>query len=145
MLAVAQLNLCAVMLRKGDAPSARGVALDALDVVWQNSMSGYFLCHLALLAASLSRLEEAAQMLGYVEAWFTANQYTREPSEERSLRLATEAVEARLEAAQIKALRRTGAGMNEAQARALTQETLGEAGQSEPSRSRSTRSKVSRI
>jgi hypothetical protein len=98
-------------------------------------MSGYFLCHLALLAASLSRPEEAAQMLGYAEAWFTANQYTREPSEELSLRLATEAVEARLEAAQIKALGRTGAVMNEAQALALTHETLGEAGQSEPSRS----------
>ena len=131
MLAVAQLNLCAALLRKGDMQSARSIALEALPGIWQNKMSGYFFCHLALLAASALRPECAAKMLGYVEAWFTAYQYTREPSETRSTQLAFEAIEATLGSAEIARSKRYGELMDEAQAYALAEGLLTGSGQGE--------------
>jgi predicted ATPase/DNA-binding winged helix-turn-helix (wHTH) protein/class 3 adenylate cyclase len=132
MLAVAQLNLFAVMVRKGDLQSARDLALEALPVIWQTRVSGYFLCHLSLLAAARSRHKDAGQMLGYVEAWFTANQYVREPSEERSMQLASEAVRATLAPSEIASLRQAGALMDEAQAYTLAEGLLlTEVGQSD--------------
>ncbi|WP_348273478.1 winged helix-turn-helix domain-containing protein [Piscinibacter sp. XHJ-5] len=124
MTAVAQLNLFAALLGKGDLPSARSAALEALPEAWRNKISGYICSHLSLLAARLSRYESAARLLGYVEAWFPARQLTLEPGEVRSTGLAAELVGAAMSPSAMASLRRAGANLTDTQAHALAEDLL---------------------
>ncbi|WP_280155477.1 winged helix-turn-helix domain-containing protein [Piscinibacter sp. XHJ-5] len=124
MNAVAFLNLCAALVRHGDLASARAVALDALPHVWRHRLSGWFLCHLALLATGLSQHQDAARMLGYVNAWCSATGLQMQSNELHAVQLARESIRKALGASTLSALTSAGAQLSDTQAYSMAEAML---------------------
>lgn len=119
--AVAMLNLCAALIRHGDHDEARHAAAQTLPIVWRHKLSGWFLCHLALLAAGLSQPDVAARLLGYVDAWMTATELALQPNERLAATAAQDAAEASLGASVYASLRKAGMALTDAQAFSLAE------------------------
>jgi predicted ATPase len=128
MLSISLLNLCAALIRRRDLSSARQVAVEALPASWQNDLLGTMLCHLALLAASLSRTDLAVPLLGFADAWFRRNQSTPEVNEARSIQLTYDIVHAAITPAEVAALARDGEHLSSAQAYDIAAEWLAGSG-----------------
>jgi len=89
-LGLALSNLCAALLSSGAREQAREAAVEALPLMWHNT-SGYLLLDaVALLAARDGHVSEAAQVLGYVDAWYGRRGDRRQPNEDRLARMTTD-------------------------------------------------------
>src|SRR5262249_29215912 len=87
-------NLCAALLLAGRLEDAAEIAAQALAVLRQCDMGRFVFTHLALIAACADRSAMAAQLLGCADAWYAANQNTREPNEARLEALAVARLDA---------------------------------------------------
>jgi predicted ATPase/DNA-binding winged helix-turn-helix (wHTH) protein len=123
-LAVALSNLNAALLMAGDLPAARRTATEALPLAWQTGIVHYFLDHVALYAARTGQGAQAAQLIGFADRVYAADQEPRQPNEERSVEQAEAAIASTLDAQEHARLHAAGEALSEAQAEALARAVL---------------------
>ncbi|HEY2926445.1 ATP-binding protein [Piscinibacter sp.] len=113
-LGLALSNLCAALLLRGEHAAAREAAVEALPLMWHNS-SGYLLLDpVALLAARDGHAPEAAQVLGYVDAWYARRAAQRQPNEARLASTTADVLDRAVSTQQLPVLRAEGAELDEA-------------------------------
>lgn len=76
-------NLCAACLTQGDDEAARGLAAQAMPLVWTHGWGVDPANHIALIATRPGNHTAAAMLLGYPHATYAANQDAPLPNEVR--------------------------------------------------------------
>lgn len=118
-LGLALSNLCAALLLNGQRAEALAAAAQALPLMWDNGWGYLLLDSLALLAVQDGRANDAALLLGYVDAWYAAHADERQPNEARLAEQARSAAEAVLGAQPLAQMRNAGARLTDAQAESV--------------------------
>ncbi|MCW5631836.1 MAG: hypothetical protein KIT17_00725 [Rubrivivax sp.] len=116
---VTAANLCAAFLAAGRLEEARAAAAEAVQPVWRSGQGAYLSNHLALLGALCGHAAEAAQLLGYADAYCAAHHEGRQPNEAHLAEQAATAAATALGAAELARLRTTGKRLDDAAALAL--------------------------
>jgi predicted ATPase/DNA-binding winged helix-turn-helix (wHTH) protein len=127
-LGLASSNLCAALLMAGDAPAAYAMAKQALPLMSQNEWAYLVLDPIALLAAQGGHGAQAAQLLGYVDAWYASHRDPRQLNEARLAQMTVRALEAAESTADLARWRAAGAQLTDDQACALARQALGDIG-----------------
>jgi predicted ATPase len=125
-LGLASSNLCAALLMAGDAAAAYAMAKQALPLMSQNEWTYLVLDPIALLAAPSGHGVLAAQLLGYVDAWYASHQDPRQPNEARLAKMTVKAIEAAEPTTDLARWRAAGALLTDDQACALALQALSE-------------------
>jgi hypothetical protein len=95
-----------------------------LPLAWQTGIVHYFLDHVALYAARTGQGAQAAQLIGFADRVYAADQEPRQPNEARSVAQAEAAIAPTLDAQEHARLRAAGEDLSEAQAEALARAVL---------------------
>jgi predicted ATPase/DNA-binding winged helix-turn-helix (wHTH) protein len=106
-------NLAGVLIERGDFDEALIVAREGLELRLAAGYAWGALDHLALRAALVGRLADAARLTGYVDAVFTARGLVREPNEARARTRLDNVLGDRLDTNERAALMAEGATMSE--------------------------------
>jgi predicted ATPase/DNA-binding winged helix-turn-helix (wHTH) protein len=122
--AMPMINLVIAELRSGNPETARVVAEEALPLAVQNGMLGILSAHLALLAASFGQCQKAAQLVGYVDAWYARTQRLLEPAERRSTQIAQHMCDVAMGGASLAKAISDGGRLHDAQAAVLISAVL---------------------
>lgn len=111
----ALVNLAACRLSLGDMQGARDAARQALVLSqWAPPMEvAIAIQHLATVAAYIGRVELAARLCGYADAWYANEGCERELTERRSYQILARALRERLDEPAIAALTAEGALLSE--------------------------------
>lgn len=125
-LGLALTNLSSALLMHGDVGSARAAAAQALPLMWRNEFGAFLFEALSLIAASSGSHAVAAQMLGYADRRYAANDDVPQANEARMAQMAAVAIDTALGQAEHARLRNVGAHLTPAQAYALAQQVLAE-------------------
>jgi len=123
-LGLALTNLCEALLLVDENERALAAAAEALPLMWHSGWAYLLLDAIALLAQRRGRPADAARVLGYASAWYAAHGDQRQPNEAEVARLAQQSLESTLGAPRCEGLQREGAGLSDAQARALAVELV---------------------
>ena len=108
-LGLALANLSSALLMQGDVGSARAAAAQALPLMWRNEFGACLFEALALIAASTGSFAVAAQMLGYADGRYAADDDVPQANEARMARLAAAAIDTALGEGEHARLRDVGA------------------------------------
>lgn len=119
-LGLALSNLCAAQLLGGMRAAAVASASEALPLMWHNGWGYLLVDSLALLAAEEQGFEDAALLLGFVDAWYARHNDERQPNEARLAAMTTQAVQTALGPTRFGLLRDNGANLSDAEAHALS-------------------------
>jgi tetratricopeptide (TPR) repeat protein len=123
--AITRSNASGYLLLLGRIDDAAAAARDAL-VLSQRAQNAQFVTigiqHLATIAALRGDVQRAARLAGYVDAWYSAQGYARESTEQRTYDMLARALRPRLSEGEIARLEEHGAVLPEdaAAAEALT-------------------------
>lgn len=123
-LGLALSNLCAALLLNEQRPEALAAAAEALPLMWANGWGYLLLDSLALLAVQDGRANDAALLLGFVDAWYAAHTDERQPNEARLAEQVRSAADAVLGAPLLAQMRNAGAQLTDAQTEALAAKGL---------------------
>lgn len=126
-LGLALSNLCAALLLSHQTARACETALEALPLMWHNGWSYLLFDSVALLAARRARPREAAQLLGWVDAWYAQHEDGRQPNEAALARTASAEISTALGDAEHRARRAEGHGLADADVQRLALALLGAA------------------
>lgn len=83
-LGFALSNLAGVLTERGDLEEALAAAREGLPILRAAGIAWVLMDHAALRMALAGRIEDAARVLGYVDATFAAKGATRQPNEARA-------------------------------------------------------------
>jgi predicted ATPase/DNA-binding winged helix-turn-helix (wHTH) protein len=123
-LAVTRSNLHGAHLVAGDLDAAREVGLAALVGCRQTAILHYFFDHLAWYSALTGRVQEAAQLLGFADRVYAAQQEMRQLNEARGAEEAGKVIDAALGTEEHARWRSIGSGLDDTQAVALAESVL---------------------
>ncbi len=105
---VALCNLACALLMKGDLPAARMALVTALPLMRAHPSGGVIFNHVALVAGRTGQPAQAAQLLGFADAWYASIQDVRQPNEAHLAELVTRAIDTAMEPAEQAELRASG-------------------------------------
>ena len=117
-------NLCAAYLTQGDDQAARGLAAQAMPLMWAHGWGVDLVNHIALIAARLGKHAAAAMLLGYADASYAAKRDTPLANEARLAEQAWRGVLDALGGTEAGRLRVRGAGLSSQQAELLARSLL---------------------
>ena len=116
MLGYALTNLAGVLTERGDLDEALDVAREGLPLVREDGSVWIFADHVALRAALIGKLSDAACLAGYSDYTWTAKKATRQPNEARAHERLQSLLNQKLASEELLRLRTKGASMSEDQA-----------------------------
>ena len=123
-LGLALTNLCEALLFVGNDARARAAAAEALPLMWHSGWAYLLLDAIALLAQRRGDHADAARLLGSASAWYAAHADQRQPNEAAVAQLAQRSLDEALGVTSCELLRREGAALSDAQARARATELV---------------------
>ncbi|HSN19792.1 MAG TPA: winged helix-turn-helix domain-containing protein [Usitatibacter sp.] len=109
-------NLAGVLTERGELEEALAAAREALPALAAAGNAWVFMDHFALRAGLGGRLEDAARLLGHVDATFASKAATPQPNEARARARLRKLLEEELPAEVLSARLREGAALDEAEA-----------------------------